>query len=610
MPDAIAVATPCSLSYRELEERSSALACVLRGLGVGADMVVGLCTPRSPAMVVGALGILKAGGAYLPLDPAYPTARLLFMLDDADVRTVVMTESQAKGTLSHGSRRMICLDDTGRVVDSPPFSEAAAAHVATSPESLAYLIYTSGSTGRPKGVEIARESLSNLVRWHQHAFGVTSDDRASQIANVGFDAAVWEIWPYLASGASLHMPDDETVSDPESLRDWLVANRITISFVPTPLAEHLLRLPWPSATALRTMLTGADTLHSYPRSGLPFVLVNNYGPTECTVVATSGAIHPHGSNGHLPPIGCPIANTQVYILDESGKPVPNGTPGELHIGGIGVARGYRKRPELTAQRFIANQFNGSTGERLFKTGDRAKLLTDGRIAFLGRLDEQVKVRGFRVEPNEITAALNEHPAIQQSVVIAREVTPGDTRLIAYFVAMPQAQPSLGELRDFLGTRLPDYMVPTTFVRLENLPLTPNGKIDRAALPAANSENTLRERSYTAPRTEMEKTVAGILQGLLELEHIDVEDNFFSLGGHSLLGAQLVARLRDIFGIEMPLRVIFEAASVADLSSEIERLLVAKIEAMSEMEVQRLLDSTPRDLSGKRIGRNDCIELRR
>ena len=572
-PDAAALTSAtCVLSYKELDERASALADVLWALGVGPDVVVGLCAPRSPEMVVGALGILKAGGAYLPLDPTYPAARLAFMLDDGQV-PVVVTGHCVKNRVPSGLHEMIILDELGRVIESPPLPPTTPSQVTASPKSLAYVIYTSGSTGQPKGVEITHESLLNLVHWHQHAFRVTSADRASQVAKVGFDAAVWEIWPYLAAGASLHVPDDETVSDPESLRDWLVAQRITISFIPTPIAEHLLKLPWPSETALRTMLTGADTLHGYLPVGLPFLLVNNYGPTECTVVATSGPVHSNDSTHELPPIGCPIVNTQVYILDESGKQVPMETAGELHIGGMGVARGYRNRPELTAQRFIPNPFGAKPGERLFKTGDLARLLSDGQIAFLGRIDEQVKVRGFRVEPNEVTATLNEHPHIQQSVVVAREVAPGDTRLIAYFVAVPQSHPTLGELRDFLGARLPDFMVPATFVRLEKLPLTANGKVDRKSLPAADETNTLRDSSYTAPRTDMEKTVAGILERLLELEHVDVEDNFFSLGGHSLLGAQLVARLRDSFGVEVPLRVVFEAPTVAELSAEVGRLLV-------------------------------------
>ena len=413
-PDAIALASTKRVwSYREVDERASGLADILRTLGVGPEVVVGLCMPRSPEMVVGALGILKAGGAYLPLDPTYPAAWLTFFLDDGQV-PVVVAGQRIKERVPKGVYQTILLDDLGRVADFPPLAQSAPAKAAATPKNLAYVIYTSGSTGQPKGVEIAHESLLNLEHWHQQAFGVKSADRASQVANVGFDAAVWEMWPYLATGASLYFAEDETVSDPESLRDWLVAQRITISFIPTPIAEHLLKLPWPSETALRTMLTGADTLHGYLPVGLPFLLVNNYGPTECTVVATSGPVHSNDSTHELPPIGCPIVNTPVYILDESGKQVPMETAGELHIGGMGVARGYRNRPELTAQRFIPNPFGAKPGERLFKTGDLARLLSDGQIAFLGRIDEQVKVRGFRVEPNEVTATLNEHPHIQWS----------------------------------------------------------------------------------------------------------------------------------------------------------------------------------------------------
>jgi amino acid adenylation domain-containing protein len=590
-PDAIALASTKRVwSYRELDERASALADMLRNLGVGPDVVVGLCMPRSPIMVVGALGILKAGGAYLPLDPAYPAARLAFLLDDGQV-PVVVAAGRIKERVPKGIYHTILLDDLGRVADFPLRDQFVPMKVAATPKSLAYVIYTSGSTGQPKGVEIMHESLLNLIHWHQQAFGVKSADRASQVANVCFDAAVWEIWPYLAIGASLYFAEDDTVSDPELLRDWLVAQRITIAFIPTPLAERLLTLPWPSETALRTMLTGADTLHVYPSAGLPFLLVNNYGPTECTVVATSGPIHSNASTDQLPPIGCAIANTEVYILDGAGNQLPVETVGELHIGGIGVARGYRNRPQLTAQRFIPNPFGAKPDERLFKTGDLARFLPDGQIAFVGRIDEQVKVHGFRVEPNEVAAALDAHPGIQQSVVVAREIAPGDTRLIGYVVPVPESHLTLSALRAFLRARLPDYMVPATFVSLEKLPLTPNGKVDRMSLPTPGESNTLRDEARAARRTEMEKMVAGILERVLNLEHVDVEENFFSLGGHSLLGAQLVARLRDTFGIEMPLRVVFEAPTVAELSAEIERLLVTKLEAMSEKEVLRVLDST-------------------
>jgi amino acid adenylation domain-containing protein len=591
-PGAVAVASASRvLSYGELDARANTLAAQLRGLGVGPDVAVGLCIPRSPAMVVAALGILKAGGAYLPLDPSYPVARLAFMLEDAQV-PVLITAHCAKDQAPTGPYQTITLDDSGRIVESPPLLPPTRHESEFSLKNLAYVIYTSGSTGQPKGVEITHESLLNLVHWHQQAFRVTPTDRASQVAKVGFDAAVWEVWPYLTAGASLYTVDEDTVGNPESLRDWLVAQRITISFIPTPMAERLLMLPWPAKTALRTMLTGADTLHYYPPAGLPFQLINNYGPTECTVVTTSGPVHPDGTTDRLPPIGRAIDNMQVFILDESGKPVPTGAPGELYIGGVGLARGYRNRPELTAARFVPNPFGTEPGERLFKTGDMAKLLPDGQIAFLGRTDEQVKVRGHRVEPSEVTAVLNGYPHVLQSTVVAREITQGDIHLVGYFVAAPESQPTPGELRDFLGARLPDYMIPATYVRLERLPLTPNGKVDRAALPAPNDTNTLRDTAFTAPRTDMEKAVAGILGKLLGLDKVDVEENFFALGGHSLLGAQLMARVRDTFGVEVPLRVLFESPTVAELSAEIERLLVAKLQAMSESEVQRLLDSSP------------------
>ncbi len=591
-PEAVALTSATRvLSYRDLEERANALGAVLRALGVGPDVVVGLCAPRSPGMIVAALGILKAGGAYLPLDPTYPAARLAFVLQDAQVRVVVSGDC-VKDRVPAGSHHTILLDDLGRLLEPPRLLHPGPAKLAATSKDLAYVIYTSGSTGQPKGVEITHQSLSNLVHWHQDAFQVTAADRASQVARVGFDAAVWEIWPYLAAGASLHLPNEETIGAPEALRDWLVAQRIAISFIPTPLAEHLLTLSWPASTALRVMLTGADTLHSYPPVGLPFLLVNNYGPTECTVVTTSGEVHLNGATPQLPSIGSAIANTQVYILDQAGKEVPPGTAGELHVGGLGVARGYRNRKELTAERFIPNPFDAIPGGRLFKTGDRARLLPDGQIAFLGRIDEQVKVRGFRIEPSEVAAALNQHPQIQQSLVMAQAGGKGETRLIGYFVAAPQSQPTLSELREFLGDRLPDYMVPAAFVRLEKLPLTGNGKIDRKSLPAADEGNTLRDRTSVAPQTDMEKTVAGMLERLLELKHVDVNDNFFSLGGHSLLGAQLIARVRDTFGIEMPLRAIFEAPSVVELSAEIDRLLDAKLEAMTEDEVQQLLESSP------------------
>lgn len=586
-PDALAVLSRHGqLTYRELNDLAEKLAAPLRDARVGAEALVGLCVPRSPATMVAALAIFKAGGAYLPVDPSEPEARLNFMFKDAGVSVVIAEKSLAE-KISGADRRVMAVDEMGRAEQCSPGENHPPTSAALNPKSLAYVIYTSGSTGTPKGVEITHESLSNLVAWHQNAFKVIPFDRASCVARVGFDAAVWEIWPYLTAGASLHIPDEEKLKDPEAFQSWLVAQGITISFVPTPMAERLLALKWPANTTLRMMLTGGDTLHTYPSTELPFLLVNNYGPTECAVVATSGLVATQRSENRLPPIGRPITNTRVYLLDEAMREVPVGTPGEIYIGGLGVARGYRNRPELTAERFVPNPFEGDIS-RLFKTGDCAQTLPDGQIAFLGRFDEQIKIRGFRIEPNEIVAALNEHPAVSQSVVVAREIAPGDSRLVAYFVPRTGRIATVSELRDFLSARLPAYMVPAMFVTIETIPLTPNGKVDRAALPGPDASNTLGEDVFHAPRTEVEQAVAGILAPLLGVERVDVEANFFSLGGHSLLGIQLISRLRDALGVELSLRTVFEAPSVAELSAEIERLLCAKLEAMSEEEVQRTL----------------------
>jgi amino acid adenylation domain-containing protein len=456
-------------------------------------------------------------------------------------------------------------------------------------KNLAYVIYTSGSTGAPKGVEITHESLSNLVSWHQNAFRITPEDRATCVARVGFDASVWEIWPYLTAGASLHVPDDNKLNDPEALQSWLISQGITITFVATPMAERLLALRWPADTRLRIMLTGGDALHVYPPPDLPFALVNNYGPTECAVVATSGVIPTTRTGNRLPPIGRPIANTKVLLLNEDLAQVPAGATGEIYIGGVGVARGYRNRPDLTAERFIPNPFSPEAG-RLFRTGDRAQYLPDGQIAFLGRLDEQIKIRGFRIEPSEIIAVLDEHPSVSQSAVLAREATPGDLRLVAYIVAKGAAVPTFTGLREFLGGRLPDYMLPAMFVKLDTMPLTPNGKVDRSALPAPDAANTIGDAVTHAPQTEIEEIVARTLAPLLGVQEVDVEANFFSLGAHSLLGVQLISRLRESIGVDLSLRTVFEAPSVVELSAVIERQLCEKLEAMSEDEVQRTLNA--------------------
>jgi amino acid adenylation domain-containing protein len=554
-----------SLTYGQLDFRANQLAARLRLLGIGPEAPVGICLRRSPEMVVAALAVLKAGGAYVPMDVEYPVERQLFILRDTRLR-VLITQDDVAQRLPAGDWQVLILDEEH---ESAPAEAPTPAAVAL--ESLAYVIYTSGSTGQPKGVQVTHRGLLNLIYWHRRAFSITAADRASQVASFGFDAAVWEVWPYLTAGASVHFPDDATRGSAQSLRDWLVAQKITVSFVPTTMAESLLELDWPAPIALRYLLTGADTLHRYPSSNLPFALVNNYGPTECTVVSTSGAVLPSAETDQQPTIGRPIDNVQVHILDEQLNPVPVGVTGELFVGGDGLARGYVNRPDQDAEAFISNPFSDSKGDRLYRTGDLARYLPDGQIAFMGRTDEQVKIRGYRIEPNEIVMRLNQYPGVQVSQVVAREEASGEKRLVAYLVSS-EAQLTRSALQDYLRSYLPDYMVPVAFVRIESLPLKASGKVDRALLPDPSSDNTIEDDVYIAPRTAVERRVVSILAELLGTERVGVNDNFFFLGGHSLLGTQLIARARDSFRVELPLRTVFDRPTAAELSAEIERML--------------------------------------
>ncbi len=573
------------LSYEILNQRANQLAHYLQTLGVGPDTLVGLCMERSLDMVVGLLGILKAGGAYVPLDPNYPPTRLEFMLEDARV-PVLVTQQRIVAHLPTSRARIVCLESNPALAAQ---STADPAFSAT-PENLAYVIYTSGSTGQPKGVQITHDSLLNLVYWHQQAFAITPVDRATQVTSPAFDATGWELWPYLSIGASVYIVDEQIRTLPLQLRDWLVHNGITISFLSTALAESVTALEWPAETALRSLLTGADTLHQYPPATLPFALVNNYGPTETTVVATSGRIFP-GEHADMPPnIGHPIANTQIYILDEHQQQVPIGEPGELYIGGIGLARGYLNRPELTQEKFIPHPFSSEPGARLYRTGDLACFLPEGQIAFMGRIDHQIKIHGYRIEPGEIMAALNRHPAIQTSMVIAREDTHGDKRLVAYLLLTLDMQVTASTLREALSLQLPDYMIPATFVIVDALPLTPNGKIDRAALPAPDTTNTLRNGTIVAPSTPTEQRLTTIIASLLDMpvEQISMEDNFFLLGGNSLMGTQIIMRVSEVFGIDLSLLTLFQAPTIQQLAIEIEQLILAQLEMLSDEEVSRLL----------------------
>lgn len=585
-PDALAVSSSeGTLTYQELNQRANQVAHYLRSKGVGPEVLVGLCLNRSLDMIVALLGILKAGGVYVPFDPSYPAERLSFMIKDSQAVLVVTQHTFAERFAQSELSSVVCMDTDRNMISQ---EETWNLESGVTGKNCVYVIYTSGSTGQPKGVQITHESLLNLVFWHQQAFEVTAADRATQLASPAFDATGWELWPYLTLGASVHLPDENIRVSPPLLRDWLLTAQITISFLPTLLAESILTLDWPATTSLRILLTGADKLQHYPSANIPFALINNYGPTEATVVATSGRVLPNQQAKTAPSIGHPISNTQVFLLDEQLRQVPIGTTGELYIGGAGLAKGYLNRPELTAEKFIAHPFSQESGARLYKTGDLARYLPDGQLLFLGRSDDQIKLRGFRIEPDEITAVINKHSSIQTSLVVAREETPGEKRLVAYLVLAGEEQLALDELHDILREAVPEYMIPSAFVVLDALPITANGKVDRRALPAPDETNVLREQSLALPSTLIEERVSEIVKSLLNLEQVGVDENFFLLGGHSLLGTQLIMHIAEAFDVELSLRTLFNAPTIQDLSAEIEQVLIARLEAMSDEEAEQYL----------------------
>jgi amino acid adenylation domain-containing protein len=561
-PEALAVAAgPRRLTYGELEARSNGLAHRLRalGVGVGLESRVAVFMERTPERVVALLAVLKAGGAYVSLDPAHPRERLAFQIADAG-SPVVLTQTALAGRLPELRVPVILLDGgldgdgMGTRPDAPP--------VEVVPESLAYVIYTSGSTGIPKGVEIPHRGLANLVAWHRDLYAVTPEDRATQVANPAFDASVWEVWPYLTAGASLHVPEEPVRVEPEALARWLAAEAITLSFLPTPLAEAMLDGELPADLALRALIVGGDRLHRGPVPGAAFRLMNHYGPSEVSVVST---VEPVEGDG-VPSIGRPIANLRVYVVDFRGEPVPVGVPGELCIAGVGLARGYLARPDLTAEAFVPDPFTVAdhAGERMYRTGDLVRWGREAKLEFLGRIDNQVKIRGLRIELGEIEAALAAHPQVREAAVLLRE-----GRLVAYLSpVLSEMNPEAEELRAFLLARLPDYMVPAALVTLDALPLSANGKVDRQAL-AALPPPTAATAAAEGPRTPVEAALAAIWAELLGLDGVGVHDNFFELGGHSLLATRVVARVRSVLGVDLPLVRLFEAPTVSGLAALVE-----------------------------------------
>src|ERR1700733_9402632 len=569
-----------SLSYEELNRRANMLAHYLRELGVKPDMRVAICAERSFEMVIALLAVIKAGGAYVPLDPAYPADRLRFMLEDC-APVALLTQGHLRSIFAGISDGRPVLD---LAAATPPWLSMPETNldrnaIGLTSQHLAYIIYTSGSTGMPKGVMVEHKGLVNRIIWMQRAYNLTCDDAVLQKTPFSFDVSVWEFfWP-LITGARLVMARPEGHKDADYLCEAIHRNRITtLHFVPSMLQAFVEQADQVECSSLKRVVCSGEALPGALvrrfRERLPRVALHNlYGPTEATVDVTAWTCPSGVPQQSNPPIGRPIANTQIYILDDSREPVAIGAVGELYIGGVQVARGYLNRAELTAERFLPDPFTSSQGGRMYRTGDLARWLEDGNIEYLGRNDFQVKIRGFRIELGEIEARLAEHPGVREAVVIAREDTPGDQRLVAYYTLAgtgdSELEPlSVESLRAHLSEKLPDYMVPAAYVRLEFLPRTPNGKLDRKALPAPDGD-AYAVRGYESPRGEIEIRLAQIWADLLKLGKIGRYDNFFELGGHSLLAVRVVTRLQQALRLEVAMRDLFAHPVLADLARSLE-----------------------------------------
>ncbi len=560
-----------SLSYGELDRRATGLANHLRRLGVGPEVLVGVCLERSPAFVVALLGILKAGGAYLPLDPSYPPERLALMLADAGARALV-TREDLRGRLPAAGLTTLCLESLD--LEAPAAREVAARGATA--QNLAYVIYTSGSTGRPKGVAVPHRAIVRLVMETDYV-PLRPTDRMAQASNVSFDAATFEIWGALLNGACLVGVTRDVILEPREFAVQLRERRISALFLTTALFNQLAREAPGAFASLRHLLFGGEAVdpawvRKVLRQDPPERLLHVYGPTESTTFTSWHRVETLAPGARTVPIGQPIANTRIALLDGGFAAVPVGVIGEVYIGGDGLARGYLGRPELTAERFVPSP--DERGERLYRTGDLARRRwPEGDLEFVGRTDHQVKVRGFRIEPGEVQAALDTHPGVRESYVLARE-DGGDHRLVAYVVPRTGLPPEAAELREFLLARLPDYMVPAAFVSLAALPLTPNRKIDRAALPAPALADAARRAAEEAnrPPTPTEEILLSLWEDLFASHGIGLHDDFFALGGHSLLAIQLISRVREIFAAEVPLRALFDQPTVAGFAAEVEAVL--------------------------------------
>ncbi|MEA2176285.1 MAG: hypothetical protein QOD00_3877, partial [Blastocatellia bacterium] len=570
-PDATAlIFEDQELSYQELNERANQLAHYLQEMGVGAEVLVGICMERSVEMVVSLLSILKAGGAYVPMDPQYPLERLSLMIEDAG-GPVLLTQEHLLDRLPPSESKVVCVDSDWNVILQ---QRADNLQERLRPENLAYVIYTSGSTGKPKGVMISHDAICNRLFWMQEAYQLSASDRVLQKTPYTFDVSVWEFfWPLL-NGAQLVVARPGGHQDSAYLVRLIIERQITVlHFVPSMLQAMLEEPAFEKCDSLREVICSGEAL-PYNLQERVFErlkttsLRNLYGPTEAAVDVTHWTCE-RASQERGVPIGRPIANIHIHILDEHLEPVAIGVPGHLHIGGVGLARGYFHQPHLTAEKFIPDPHSSIHGARLYRTGDLARYLPDGAIEFMGRLDHQIKLRGNRIEAGEVEAALVQHSGVREAVVVVREDTPGDKRLVAYVVCNREQGTSTDELRVHLKRLLPEYMIPSAYVALDELPLTANGKLDRQSLPAPDTSRPAVASELVQPRNSLEEALALLWAKTLGVAQVGVFDNFFELGGHSVLATQLITRLQEVFPTDLPLLTLFfQDPTVAGLAGAI------------------------------------------
>lgn len=573
-PEAVAVVfEEQQLTYRELNIKANQLAQYLQNLGVGPDILVGICVERSLEMIVGLLGIIKAGGAYAPLDPNYPVDRLAFILEDAQV-SVLLTQKHLLNNLPQNHIQVLCLDSEREIL-SQYSSENPASSVTS--ENLAYIIYTSGSTGKPKGVLINHSNIVRLFKATEHWYNFNQQDVWTLFHSFAFDFSVWEIWGALIYGGRLVVVPYLLSRSPEAFYELLCKEKVTVLNQTPSAFQQLIHTEQTIADSgnltLRWVIFGGEALeiqslkpwftrHGYesPR------LVNMYGITETTVHVTYRPITEDDlSPGAGSVIGCPIPDLQLYLLDEHKQLVTVGVPGEMYVGGAGLARGYLNRPDLTAKAFIANPLSNDPKARLYKTGDLARYLPNGDIEYLGRIDHQVKIRGFRIELGEIEREIAQHPEVRETVVLARQEETGEKQLVAYVVPHQNSSYTSNQLRSFLEQRLPSHMLPSAFVLLESMPLTVNGKLDRQKLPAPSRERPQLEQAYISPQTDLELLLAGILSDLLKIDRIGIDDNFFDLGGTSISILQVAVRVQKELGIQLPTVKLFQYSTIGSLA---------------------------------------------